>query len=79
LSESRILADFTDFADFRFPVYLTPFVVLSLPIRFSQYILVWFGEKIYSIRKASIHGGFTEVFLVARGPWLPSIENRRSP
>ena len=34
LSESRILADFTDFADFGSSVYLTSFVVLRLPIRF---------------------------------------------
>ena len=33
MSESRVLADFTDFADFRFPVYLTAFVVLRLSIR----------------------------------------------
>ena len=44
-----------------------------------QYTMVWFCEKIYAIRKVAIHGGFTEVFLVARDHWLPRTEKRRSP
>ena len=40
MSESRILADFTDYADLRSSVYLTPFVVLSLPISPKPFFIV---------------------------------------
>ena len=68
LSESRILADYTDFADFGSPVYLTPFGALSLPVSFV-YKALWYGfmRKFTGEKKEAIHGGFTEIFLVVGG------------